>query len=192
MTEAPLLIDQIVPQYRDRINTQSYRKKPVIEGVQLLDLALFSDEGGAFAEVARLNREGRLEAWPDFQPRQVSYSQVLPGAIKAFHLHYRQEDLWYVCPSDRLLVGLVDTREGSPTEGLHMRLTLGAGRGRLLLIPRGVAHGCANLTGAAATLLYFTNAQFDPDNPDEQRLPSDLLDTREEYRDGGFWRIIPG
>jgi len=53
-----------------------------------------------------------------------------------------------------------------------MRFMLGGGRARLLLIPRGVAHGVANLSARGAQLIYFSNATFDPHNPDEHRLPN--------------------
>jgi dTDP-4-dehydrorhamnose 3,5-epimerase len=49
----------------------------------------------------------------------VNYSVLDPLAIKAFHLHARQTDVWYVPPSDKLLLVLADVRKGSPTEGSH-------------------------------------------------------------------------
>jgi dTDP-4-dehydrorhamnose 3,5-epimerase len=108
-----------------------------------------------------------------------------PGTIKAWHLHQRQDDLWFVPPHDRLLVGLLDAREHSPTYRGRQRIVMGAGRARLLLIPRGVAHGVANLSGRPASVIYFVNQPFDPQNPDEHRLPHDLVGE-------DFWRITPG
>ena len=171
--------------YDSVLSTQSYGGRPRIEGVQLVDLALFSDEGGDFAEMARINADGKLAALPSFHPAQISYSYMEPGTIKAWHLHRRQEDLWFVPPHDRLLIGLLDTREDSPTYQQSMRFVLGAGRARLLLIPRGVAHGAANLTPVAASLIYLTTNVFEPSDPDEHRLPYDLLGV-------DFWTIQPG
>jgi dTDP-4-dehydrorhamnose 3,5-epimerase len=53
------------------------------------------------------------------------------------------------------------------------RLSLGAGRCHRLLIPRGVAHGVANLTQRPQSLLYAVNQFFspDPERTDEWRLP---------------------
>lgn len=172
-------------EYRDRASTQSYGRRRQIEGVRTIDLALFGDEGGDFCEVTRFTADGSLAALPDYRPAQISYSYMEPGAIKAWHLHSRQEDLWFVLPHDRLLVGLLDTREASETYRQAQRLVLGAGKARLLLIPRGVAHGAANLSPRPAGIIYFTNAVFDPDQPDEHRLPWDLVGM-------DFWTVQPG
>ncbi len=88
-------------------------------------------------EMARLSPSGELLAKPGMHVTQINFSRVLPGAIKAFHLHLNQEDVWFVPPTDRLLVGLVDVREKSPTFDQNMRFVLGANRARLLYIPRG-------------------------------------------------------
>lgn len=167
------------------VTTQAYPRRTPIEGVQVVDLRLMNDDGGAFAEVVRLDENGCLLGFPDFKVLQSSYSLVLPGAIKAFHLHYNQEDVWFVLPTDRLLVGLVDARKDSPTAGATTRLILGAGRAQLLYIPRGVAHGCANIGTTPATILYYVNQHFDLEDPDERRLPWDLLGAE-------FWQMTPG
>ena len=72
---------------------------------------------------------------------------------------------------------LLDVREGSRTEGVSQRLTLGAGASRLVRIPPGVAHGVRNLGSAAARLIYFVDQHFtaDPSTCDEARLPWDYL-----------------
>jgi dTDP-4-dehydrorhamnose 3,5-epimerase len=125
-------------------------------------------------ELGRLS-EGRLAALPDFTVRQINYSVMEPGAIKAFHLHCRQTDVWYVPPSDRMLIVLVDVRAGSSTEGGRMRFMLGNGTSRLLRIPPGVAHGVRNLGSEPGRIIYFVDVQFspDPDLCDEGRLPWD-------------------
>ena len=127
-------------------------------------------------ELLRLDG-GQSPALAGFTIRQINYSEVEPGAIKAFHLHARQTDVWYVPPSDRCLMILVDVRTGSPTEGVSQRLTLGAGASRLVRIPPGVAHGVRNLGGAPARLIYFVDHHFSPDPAtcDEARLPWDYL-----------------
>jgi len=136
-------------QFADELTTQGYGGGPRIDGVRVLDLRLLTDDGGSFAELVRLDESGRLEAIPDFKVRQSSYSLVLPGAIKAFHLHFNQEDVWFVPPTDRLLVGLVDARRDS------------------------------------ATILYYVNQRFNLEDPDERRLPWDIVGE-------DFWRMTPG
>jgi dTDP-4-dehydrorhamnose 3,5-epimerase len=175
----PLRPDDLSPRFAAALTTQSYAPRPRIDGVQILDLRLMIDDGGSFAELVRFDSSGRL-IYPkgnpeiDFSVRQSSYSQVLPGAIKAFHLHYNQEDLWFVPPTDRLLIGLIDCRDGSPTLDNTMRFVLGAGKAQLLYIPRGVAHGCANIGETSSTILY-----------DERRLPWDIVGA-------DFWEMVAG
>jgi dTDP-4-dehydrorhamnose 3,5-epimerase len=171
--------------YRHRMTTQLYGPKPRIDGILLRDLEVFSDEGGDFCEITRIGSDGTLAAFPGYRPEQISFSLMLPGTIKAWHLHERQDDLWFVPATDRLLIGLLDVRGDSETFRNSMRLVLGAGKARLLYIPKGVAHGVANSSGIAASILYFTDRAFDAENPDEHRLPHDLLGAE-------FWTIPPG
>jgi dTDP-4-dehydrorhamnose 3,5-epimerase len=171
--------------FRDLVRTQSYEPGDNIQGVQLIDLEVSGDEGGDFCEVARFTADGELEAASGFRPTQCAYSLMESGTIKAWHLHFRQDDLWFVSPHDRCLVGLLDVRSDSETYRVSMRFVMGGGRARLLLVPRGVAHGIANLSGRQASMFYFANRAFDRQNPDEQRLPWDLLGA-------DFWTNAPG
>ena len=157
-----------------QLTRQSYEPKSSIQGVTVSETRVFTDDGGSLTELGRLDR-GRLANFPEFEARQINLSQVLPGAIKAFHLHLNQDDIWYVPPTERLLVVLTDQRQTSPTVGQTTRFVLGAGKSQLVYIPRGVAHGIANLWTDSATMIYFVNQHFDLENPDEHRLPWDFL-----------------
>lgn len=159
-----------------QLQKQSYAPKQRISGVEIVELKEFSDDGGSFVELGRFEK-GLLKAFPDFEIKQMNYSCVLPGAVKATHIHKNQEDVWFVLPSSRILVGLQDLREGGKTEGVKMRFVLGAGKAQLLLIPRGVAHGLANLWDLPANMIYFVNQHFSADEKtcDEYRLPADFF-----------------
>jgi dTDP-4-dehydrorhamnose 3,5-epimerase len=159
-----------------RFQLQAYDARPTIDGVELVGLSRHADDGGSMTELLRLDG-GRSPALAGFDIRQINFSEIEPGAIKAFHLHARQTDVWYVPPSDRCLVVLVDVRAGSRTDGVSQRLMLGAGASRLLRIPPGVAHGVRNLGPATARLIYFVDLHFttDPATCDEGRLPWDYL-----------------
>ncbi|MEQ8764967.1 MAG: dTDP-4-dehydrorhamnose 3,5-epimerase family protein [Planctomycetota bacterium] len=177
--------EEIHSRYRDQISTQDYTPRERIEGVKIVELRRFVEDGGSFCELARFDEKGELIGLPGFRPSQVNASEMLPGTIKAFHLHYNQEDAWFVSPSQRLLVGLKDLREDSPTKDVEMRFVLGDGRAQLLYIPRGVLHGVANVWPQSATILYFVNQFFDAKDPDERRLPWDLMGA-------DFWEIQKG
>ncbi len=153
---------------------QDYKPKRAIEGLEVVPLKRFNDDGGSMTELVRLDG-GKVQGLQGFQALQMNYSVMEPLAIKAFHLHKRQTDVWYVPPSDKLLLVVADMRKGSPTEGLVQRMVLGDGNSRLVRIPPGVAHGARNLRPATPTaIIYFVDVQFSTDDQcDEGRLPWD-------------------
>jgi len=155
---------------------QHYGPVPKIAGVEIVDLKRHADDGGNFTELGRFTA-GAHDAFPGFTLAQVNYSEIEPGALKAFHLHRRQTDIWYVPPDDKLLLILVDVRAGSPTERASTRLILGDGASRLVRIPPGVAHGVRNLTRARGRIIYLVDVKFSPApaESDEGRLPWDYL-----------------
>lgn len=171
----PLQPTDIHPDFESKVYTQDYTPNSKIEGVVIKDIRNFVTADGDFSEIIRLNDNGTHQDFPNFQIRQINRSRVMPGSIKAWHLHYNQEDLWYIPPHDHLLVGLADTRQSSPTVGKTMKLVMGGGKSQVLYIPRGVAHGAANVSPNDATIIYFINQQFDINQPDEQRLPWDTF-----------------
>ncbi|HSE04368.1 MAG TPA: dTDP-4-dehydrorhamnose 3,5-epimerase family protein [Methylomirabilota bacterium] len=154
---------------------QSYGPAPEIEGVELVELRRFTDDGGSFMELARLQR-GMAAVLPGFECRQVNYSEMDPGVIKAFHLHRRQTDVWFVPPGDKMLVILLDVRAQAKSRGAQRRIVLGDGQARLLRIPPGVAHGVKNLAASRGRIIYFVDVQFSPgpDQTEEGRLPWDF------------------
>jgi dTDP-4-dehydrorhamnose 3,5-epimerase len=155
---------------------QDYGKASTIDGVQLVELRRFNDDGGSITELGRL-AGGMHAQLPGFECRQVNYSEMEPGAVKAFHMHRRQTDVWYVPPCDKLLLVLHDCRAGSPTENKTMRFVLGDGKDRLVRIPPGVAHGARNLGQHTGRIIYMVDVQFSvtPGECDEGRLPWDYL-----------------
>jgi dTDP-4-dehydrorhamnose 3,5-epimerase len=159
---------------RANYSKQDYSARTGIEGVELIELRRFNDDGGAMTELGRF--DGGMHMGVDgFEAKQMNYSVLEPLAIKAFHLHDRQTDVWYVPPSDKILLVLADVRAGSATEGEVMRIVLGDGNSRLVRIPPGVAHGCKNLRPVApGSIIYFVDVQFSVDEEcDEGRLPWD-------------------
>ncbi len=163
--------------FQEKTTEQKYQRKILIDGVELIENKLFSDNGGNFAEILRYGQEVVEGLQSDFKIKQLSWSYVLPQTIKAYHYHLLQEDLWFVPPFDRLIVNLHDLRKDSPTFDQHMTLTLGGGKNLLLRIPAEVAHGCGNPYQKPMTLFYATSNQFNPNKPDEKRLNFDFFGT---------------
>lgn len=170
--------DLDIPGFRDdvaeKIKTQSYDTDK-IEGIKIIDIPYFVGEQGDFSEIVRINDDGELTQIPGFKVAQVNRTRLIPGSIKAWHLHFRQTEVWHVLPSSELFVGLWDIRRDSPTSGTTMRIAMGGGKSQLLFIPKGVAHGSANFSNNPSELLYIVNHQFDIKNPDERRIPWDSL-----------------
>ncbi len=136
-------------------------KSGAIEGVVLKELVTHSDERGFFREVIRETDEffDRFGQW--------SHSLMYQGTAKAWHIHQRQTDWWYVLGA--LKVALYDTRDGSPTKGKLMEFLMGDLNATCLKIPPGVAHGCRALE--LSHILYVTSSVYAPD--DEGRIPHD-------------------
>lgn len=168
------------------LSFQDYAAPPEIEGVQLVDLKRFTDDSGSFMELARL-RQGLVAALPGFECRQVNYSELDPGVIKAFHVHRRQTDVWFVPPGDKMLVVLIDVRAGSKSRDAQRRVILGDGQTRLLRIPPGIAHGVKNLAPSRGRIIYLVDVQFspDPEQTEEGRLPWD-------FAGAGIWDVTRG
>ncbi len=178
MEPRPLGPDDLVDEARQRLTRQSYAPRPPIAGVVLSEVAVSRSADGLFAEIARIDGgSGGIQGLEAFRPVQWNWSLLQPGAVKAWHLHLDQEDLFVVPPDATLLVGLADLRRDvhSETRPAPQRLVLGAGRCHRLLIPRGVAHGLANLGTEPQAILYAVNQFFtaDRDRTDEWRLPWD-------------------
>jgi dTDP-4-dehydrorhamnose 3,5-epimerase len=179
MEPKPLTAHDLVEDARKVLRRQSYAPRQPIPGVALSEIAVSRSADGLFAEIARITEAGGVQGLEGFRPVQWNWSLLQPGAVKAWHLHLDQDDVFIVPPDATLLVGLADLRhdaEGDPGgRARPQRLVVGAGRCHRLLIPRGVAHGLANLGAAPQALFYAVNRFFtaDPDRTDEWRLPWD-------------------
>ena len=165
---------------------QDYGGRVAIDGVQIVELKRFNDDGGSITELGRL-AAGMHAQLPGFEVKQFNYSEMEPGAVKAFHMHFRQTDVWYVPPCDKLLLVLHDCRTGSPTEGKTMRFVLGDGKDRLVRIPPGVAHGARNIGTRTGRIIYMVDVQFSvtAGECDEGRLPWDYLGAE-------IWDVVKG
>ena len=137
----------------------------MIHGVVIKELATRADERGFFREVIRATDEFFREGFG-----QLSHSLVHAGVAKAWHLHQRQVDWWYVA-AGVLQVALHDTRPDSPTFRETMEFALGDHQpARCVRIPPGVAHGYRCVAGPAH-VIYVTSRVYDP--ADEGRIAHD-------------------
>ncbi len=139
----------------------------MIQGVLRKKLIVHKDCRGDFREIIR-ESEGIMP-----QIKQISVGRTLPGIIKAFHWHKKQDDIFYVFNGNIQLV-LYDQRENSPTYGKIQEILLGKSFDpEIIFIPRGVLHGYKTLEGKEAEVLYLTNNEYNSLDPDEQRVAHD-------------------
>ena len=137
----------------------------MIDGVDIKKLVTHTDERGFFREIIRVTDDFFAEGFG-----QWSTSRMYQGVIKAWHVHQKQVDWWYVA-GGVLKVCLYDTRPDSSTHKELAELLMGDNQAaQILRIPPGVAHGCKCISGPA-DLFYITSKVYDPD--DEGRIPFD-------------------
>ncbi len=136
----------------------------MIAGVEIKELITHVDDRGFFREILRVTDPIFAEGFA-----QWSHSLMYPGVVKAWHIHWKQTDWWYVAVGT-LKVALHDLRPDSPTYRRTMELYLGDhAPPRVLKIPPGVAHGCKVVSPTPVHLFYITSRTYDPS--DEGRIP---------------------
>ena len=149
----------------------------MIDGVVVKELVTHTDERGFFREIIRVTDDLFGEGFG-----QWSHSLMYPGTAKAWHVHRRQTDWWYI-GLGTLKVALFDTRPESSTHGQLVELFMGEDHpAQVVKIPPGVAHGCKAINGPAH-LFYITSRIYDP--ADEGRIPHDSPEI------GYDWTALP-
>jgi dTDP-4-dehydrorhamnose 3,5-epimerase len=137
----------------------------MIQGVEFKELKTHTDERGFFREVLRASDPILAEGFA-----QWSHTMSYTGVAKAWHVHRKQVDWWYLAVGV-IQVCLYDTRPDSPTHGELMTFLMGEQyRPRVVKIPPGVAHGYRVLDGPAH-VFYIVSEEYD--GTDEGRISHD-------------------
>ena len=138
----------------------------MIEGVRAVPLKPHVDERGFLVELLRSDD-------PHFQKFGQCYASLnYPGVIRAWHWHERQDDFWVVVQG-MIKAVCFDRRPDSATLGEVDEFFLGEHDYRMLVIPRGVAHGYKTIGIKPSVLINFPTEPYDREKPDEFRLPYD-------------------
>jgi dTDP-4-dehydrorhamnose 3,5-epimerase len=138
----------------------------VIEGVEIKQLTKHADERGYLMELLRCDDA----IFRKFGQAYVSLNY--PGVVRGWHYHKKQDD-HFVVVKGMVKVALYDAREGSPTQGQVDEFFLGEQHSILLKIPVGVMHGYKTVGNEPSLLINFPTEPYDPQEPDEYRLPWD-------------------
>lgn len=120
-----------------------------LEGVLILEPAVFGDERGYFFE--SYNRQAFKHAGIDAVFVQDNQSLSRKGVMRGLHFQtgeHAQAKLVRAM-SGSVLDVTVDLRAGSPTYGQHVAVELSGENRRQMFIPRGFAHGFVVLSDEA-------------------------------------------
>ena len=145
-------------------------KHPRIEGVKTKPMKLIPDERGWLMEILRADEQDLFSKFG-----QVYVSATYPGVVKAWHYHRRQIDN-FACVAGMVKLVLIDTREGSPTEGAVNEFFVGSENRMLVQVPNLVYHGWKCISSELAVVINVPSEPYHYAEPDEYRLtPHDSL-----------------
>src|SRR3989475_11036743 len=82
---------EFTPHAKRAFHLQSYGPAPSIDGVELVELKRFADDGGTLTELARLS-DGRTARAAGFTLRRTSTTQLPPARTKPFNPRTSQPD----------------------------------------------------------------------------------------------------
>jgi dTDP-4-dehydrorhamnose 3,5-epimerase len=133
-----------------------------IVGVALQDLGVIPAEGGPVLHMLRTD-------WPLFTGfGELYFSELLPGAVKAWKRHARQTQHLAV-PVGRLKIAVYDARPASDSFGRVREYILGRPDCyRLLRIPPGLWYGFAAIGPETALICNCADLPHDPADADRK------------------------
>ena len=135
----------------------------MIDGVKIKKLKIIPDDRGKLMEIMRCDDE----VFEKFG--QVYFTTALPGVVKAWHYHKKQDD-HFVCVAGKIRLGLYDAREGSKTKGEVNEFILSLEDPFLVKIPKGVYHGFKCVAATESMIVNIPTMPYNPREPDEFRI----------------------
>jgi dTDP-4-dehydrorhamnose 3,5-epimerase len=139
-------------------------KHPRIDGVHVKPLRIIPDERGWLMEILRADDQEMFKKFG-----QVYVSATYPGVVKAWHFHRQQVDN-FACLAGMIKLVLVDTRDGSPTNGAVNEFFLGTEQRVLVQIPALVYHGWKCISTEMSLVLNVPTEPYRYEDPDEYRI----------------------
>jgi dTDP-4-dehydrorhamnose 3,5-epimerase len=136
--------------------------RTAIPEVIVIDPPLFSDHRGFFMETYKRSEFAANGIFETFV--QCNHSKSSKGILRGLHYQKLPQAQGKLI---RALVGAiydvaVDIRQGSPTFGRWVAVSLSSENRRMLYVPRGFAHGYC-VTSEDAETQYMTTEEYAPD-----------------------------
>lgn len=148
----------------------------MIEGVKLTELRQIGDERGSVLHMLRCDAEGFTRFG------ECYFSEVLPGAIKAWKRHRAQTQNLAV-PAGRILIVIFDDRDGSLTRGRVQILELGRPDAYMRLqVPPGLWYGFRCISATPALLANCADLPHDPKESDQLSMNAPEIPYRWDSR----------
>jgi dTDP-4-dehydrorhamnose 3,5-epimerase len=141
----------------------------MIDGVHIVPLRQIADERGKVMHMLRADA-------PHFRGfGEIYFSTVVPGAIKAWHVHKRMIRN-YAVPVGKIKLVLFDDRVGSPTNGEIQEIPLGPDNYNLVVIPANIWSGFCGIGSEAALVANCADLPHDPNEVErlhysDRRIP---------------------
>ena len=145
------------------VKSNTVVNQTLIDGVKTKMLRQIPDERGWLMEILRADDE----LFTKFG--QVYVSGTYPGVVKAWHYHKHQVD-HFACVAGMIKLVLVDTRDGSPTEGYVNEFFVGTKNPTLIQVPNLVYHGWKCISSKPSLVVNVSSEPYRYDDPDEFRL----------------------
>lgn len=143
----------------------------LIDGVKITPKRQILDERGKVMHMLKTTD-------PEFdQFGEIYFSCVIPGAIKAWHIH-KEMTLNYAVPHGNIKFVLYDDRDGSPTKGVLQEMILGPDNYHLVTVPPMVWNGFKGVGTTQAIVAncashYHTSDEIDRCDPFDNDIPYD-------------------
>jgi len=147
-----------------------------LDDVVVFDLKKYCDDRGFFCELWKEDALNKMlpSSLSNFKAKQVSLTTTYPNVVKAFHWHKHQTDVWFAV-SGNIKVVLYDDFAKTSTYKKTRSYCIGENNPQGIVIPKYIAHGYKVLGNVPASVVYITNQQYDPKDPDEYRLSWDHI-----------------
>ena len=141
---------------------------PLPAGVTLRPLREIGDARGAVLHMLRADS-------PEFRAfGEVYFSEIQPGAVKAWKRH-RQQTQCLAVPAGRVEFVIADDRADSPTRGTVTRLELGRpDQYALLVVPPGLWYGWRTLGTTPALIANCADLMHDPADSEVSGTPGSI------------------
>lgn len=142
-----------------------------IPGLKVLEPRVFLDSRGKF--VKTFNDDFFKEHGLNISIKEIYYSISNKDVIRGMHFQtppYDHIKIVYV-PNGKVIDVILDLRKNSPTFKKHFSIELSAENGKILIIPKGLAHGFKSLENNT-NVTYMQTSIYTPNNDEGIRYNS--------------------